>query len=57
MTVAAWTLYSSAYTIPGPEFPAPTAMIWLDMAEVVNGGSIATNVLPTAITGDGCTWL
>ena len=52
MAVGAWALYSSAYEIPGPEFPAPTAMIWLDMAEVVNGhGSIATNVLPTAIAG------
>lgn len=50
MVVAAWTLYSSAYEIPGPEFPAPTALIWLDMAKVVNGGGhLATNVLPTAI--------
>jgi OPT family oligopeptide transporter len=46
---AAWGLYSSTYQIPGPEFPAPTAVIWLDMAEVVNGGKIADNVLPTAI--------
>jgi len=50
MVVAAWTLYSSAYEIPGPEFPAPTALIWLDMAKVVNGGGhLATNVLPTAM--------
>merc|ERR1719287_197036 len=50
MVVAAWILYSSAYEIPGPEFPAPTALIWLDMAKVVNGGGhLATNVLPIAM--------
>ena len=27
-----------------PDFPAPTAVIWLDMAELVNGGAVATNV-------------
>ncbi|KAL7546375.1 hypothetical protein ACHAWF_009717 [Thalassiosira exigua] len=49
MAVAAWTLYSSAYEIPGPEFPAPTALIWLDMAEVVNGGGqLPANVISTA---------
>jgi len=49
MVVVAWTLYSSAYEIPGPEFPAPTALIWLDMAKVVNGGGhLATNVFPIA---------
>lgn len=48
--VLAWMLYSSAYQIPGPEFPAPTALIWLDMAQVVNGGGqLATNVVPTAV--------
>lgn len=47
--VLAWLLYSSAYEIPGREFPAPTARIWLDMAQVVNGeGEIAANVIPTA---------
>ena len=48
-SVAAWTLYSSAYAIPGELFPAPTAIIWLDMAELVNGGTVATNVLPTCV--------
>mmetsp|Transcript_44105 Transcript_44105/g.64820 ORF Transcript_44105/g.64820 Transcript_44105/m.64820 type:complete len:676 (+) Transcript_44105:42-2069(+) len=50
LVVVAWLLYSSAYEIPGPQFPAPTAFIWLDMAKVVNGGGhLATNVLPTAM--------
>lgn len=35
VSVAAYALYTSAFVIPGPEFPAPTAEIWLDMAELV----------------------
>lgn len=35
VSVAAFALYTSAWQIPGPEFPAPTAEIWLDMAELV----------------------
>ena len=58
-SVAAWMLYSSQYTItdsdprlgPGDvaDFPAPTAAIWLDMAMVVNGGTVANGVLPVCI--------
>jgi OPT family oligopeptide transporter len=42
--VAAFKLYESAYTIGSPELPAPTATIWLDMAELMNGGTLAVNV-------------
>jgi len=35
VSVGAYALYTSAFQIPGPEFPAPTAEIWLDMAELV----------------------
>ena len=31
--MAAWYLYTSAYTIPGPEFAVPSATLWLDMSE------------------------
>ncbi len=31
---AAWELYNSAYTIPGPEFAVPSARLWLNMAKV-----------------------
>ena len=31
-----------------------TAIIWLDMAELVNGGAVATNVLPTCIAAAAC---
>ena len=40
VSVGAYALYTSAFQIPGPEFPAPTAEIWLDMAELV-GSQIA----------------
>ncbi|KAI0244060.1 OPT super [Massospora cicadina] len=36
-SAVAYRLYTSVYTIPGPEFPAPTAQVWLDMARLVNG--------------------
>jgi len=39
-TVAAYMLYSNAYTIPSDALPAPTAAIWLDMAELMNGGKL-----------------
>ena len=39
VSVAAYALYTSAFVIPGPEFPAPTAEIWLDMAELVCSSS------------------
>jgi uncharacterized oligopeptide transporter (OPT) family protein len=35
VSVAAYTLYTAAWPVPGPEFPAPTAEIWLDMADLV----------------------
>lgn len=35
VSVAAFELYTSAWEVPGPQFPAPTAQIWLDMADLV----------------------
>eukprot|EP00891_Asterochloris_glomerata_P000998 jgi/Astpho2/998/fgenesh1_pg.00016_%23_158_t len=46
VSVAAYALYTSSAQVPGPEFPAPTAEIWLDMAELVNGGQLPPHVLP-----------
>ncbi|KAI9298548.1 OPT superfamily oligopeptide transporter [Neoconidiobolus thromboides FSU 785] len=37
ISVFAYQLFTSTYTIPGPEFQVPTAQIWLDMAKLVNG--------------------
>ena len=36
VSVGAYTLFTSAYEVPGPLFPAPTAEIWLDMANLVS---------------------
>ncbi|KAI8059182.1 OPT oligopeptide transporter protein-domain-containing protein [Gongronella butleri] len=40
----AYLLYRTVYTIPGPEFPVPTAQVWLDMSRLVNGQSLPPNV-------------
>ena len=31
-----------------------TAVLWLDMAELVNGGAVANNVLPTCVAAATC---
>ncbi|BDA51281.1 Putative oligopeptide transporter YGL114W [Coccomyxa sp. Obi] len=48
-SVAAYSLYTSAWQVPGPDFPAPTAEIWLDMADLVNGGQLPPHVVPFCI--------
>lgn len=42
--VAAYKLYTTVYTIPGPEFPVPTAHVWLDMSRLVNGHPLPPHV-------------
>lgn len=37
VSVVAYKLLTLAYPIGGPELPAPTARVWLGMAELVNG--------------------
>jgi len=44
-SVAAYHLYSNAYSIPSTTLPAPTSGIWIDMAELVNGGDLPENVV------------
>lgn len=36
LSVGAYLLYTSAWEVPGPTLPAPTAQIWLDMAKLVS---------------------
>ncbi|KAI0033085.1 oligopeptide transporter [Vararia minispora EC-137] len=40
VTVSAFTLYSRAYPIPGPTFPAPTAYVWLGLARLLRDGEL-----------------
>jgi uncharacterized oligopeptide transporter (OPT) family protein len=37
-------LYRTVYSIPGPEFPVPTAQVWLDMSRLVNGHPLPPHV-------------
>ncbi|WFD41638.1 OPT super [Malassezia psittaci] len=39
-TVMGYTMYRSTYTIPGPEFPAPISAIWINLARLINNGSL-----------------
>lgn len=40
----AYKLYTDAYEIPGPQFPAPTAAVWLNLARLVNHGHLPDKV-------------
>ncbi|GAC93442.1 hypothetical protein PHSY_001007 [Pseudozyma hubeiensis SY62] len=40
----AYKLYTNAYEIPGPQFPAPTAAVWLNLARLVNHGHLPEKV-------------
>ncbi|SJX62979.1 related to Iron transport protein 1 [Sporisorium reilianum f. sp. reilianum] len=40
----AYKLYTNAYEIPGPQFPAPTAAVWLNLARLVNHGHLPERV-------------
>ncbi|KAF7730159.1 hypothetical protein EC973_002767 [Apophysomyces ossiformis] len=44
VATGAYLLYTHVYTIPGPEFPAPTAQVWLDMSRLVNGHPLPPHV-------------
>ncbi|KAI8870303.1 OPT superfamily oligopeptide transporter [Ramicandelaber brevisporus] len=44
VSAAVYMLYISVYKVPGPEFPAPTAQVWLDMAKLVNGHQLPDKV-------------
>merc|ERR1711972_722853 len=37
--------------IPNSQFSVPAAELWLNMAELLNGGHLATNVMPFCIGG------
>ena len=41
VTATAYSLYTRAYPIPGPTFPAPTAYVWLSLARLL---SMSTSV-------------
>ncbi|KAL0954440.1 hypothetical protein HGRIS_003419 [Hohenbuehelia grisea] len=40
VTATAYSLYTRAYPIPGPSFPAPTAYVWLSLARLLRDGQL-----------------
>ncbi|KAL0065121.1 OPT superfamily [Marasmius tenuissimus] len=40
VTTTAYSLYTRAYPIPGPNFPAPTAYVWLSLARLLRDGQL-----------------
>lgn len=40
VTSTAYSMYTRAYRIPGPEFPAPTAYVWLGLARLLRDGAL-----------------
>ncbi|PFH53036.1 hypothetical protein AMATHDRAFT_55989 [Amanita thiersii Skay4041] len=40
VTSTAYSLYTRAYPIPGPSFPAPTAYVWLSLARLLRDGQL-----------------
>ncbi|KAG9120314.1 hypothetical protein FRC07_004233, partial [Ceratobasidium sp. 392] len=43
ISAVAYNLYTRVYAIPGPQFPAPTAYVWLSFARLIGSG----NALPS----------
>ncbi|KAG9104215.1 hypothetical protein FRC06_004432 [Ceratobasidium sp. 370] len=46
VSAVAYNLYTRVYAIPGPQFPAPTAYVWLSFARLIGSG----NALPSHTT-------
>ncbi|CAE6447144.1 unnamed protein product [Rhizoctonia solani] len=38
VSAVAYNLYTRVYAIPGPQFPAPTAYVWLSFARLIGSG-------------------
>lgn len=54
VTTTAYKVYTKAYEIPGPSFPAPTAYIWLNLARLLREDShLSSNHLSHSLCGVG----
>ncbi|KAL9936542.1 hypothetical protein V8E36_004610 [Tilletia maclaganii] len=40
VSVFAYQLYARTYPLPGPQFPAPSAGVWLNLARLLNNGHL-----------------
>ncbi|KAG8744162.1 hypothetical protein FRC10_010731 [Ceratobasidium sp. 414] len=43
VSAVAYNLYTRVYAIPGPQFPAPTAYVWLSFARLIGSGNALPN--------------
>jgi len=43
VTATAYSMYTRAYEIPGPTFPAPSAYVWLSFARLLRDGELPPN--------------
>ncbi len=48
--LAAWLLFTSAYTVPGPDLEAPSARLWVNMAQLLSDGRLPPHLLPFCVT-------
>jgi OPT family oligopeptide transporter len=49
VSIMAYQLYTKAYGVPSEVLPAPTAQVWIEMAQLMNGGKLAPNVIPFCV--------
>ena len=56
-SVAAFALLDAAYGVPSASLPAPTAGMWVAMAELMSGGELPIHVLPYVIGFGGAAFL
>lgn len=50
---AGYMFYTSVYQIPGPEFPVPSAGVWLNLARLLNNGTLPPHVVPFMVVFGG----
>lgn len=53
VSTAAYKFYTSVYEIPGPEFAVPSAGVWLNLARLLNNGSLPAHVVPFMLVFGG----
>lgn len=55
VSVAAFRVYDNAFSVPSATLPAPTAAIWVSMAQLMNGGSLPEGTGAVAGAAGGIT--
>lgn len=50
---AGYKFYTSVYQIPGPEFSVPSAGVWLNLARLLNNGTLPAHVVPFMVVFGG----